>query len=240
MSNEQTSALAVIGNYAVMTAGQEIADAVSANVGGGAISPFDLDRVRVPTGGGTTFTVPSLDGDVDTKDLVGVIVHWREPRSYWRESFDATGGGTPPDCSSDDGVTGNGDPGGDCATCPLSKFGSSEKGRGQACRQSRLLFLLRENDRLPIVVVAPPSSLKGLSKFFLRLAGAGLKYHDVVVRLSLTKTKNKDGIAYAEIQAERVSSLTGPEVARVVEYAKGLAPIFAQVKVDVEDVQEAA
>lgn len=231
---------AVIGSYAVMTGCAEIASAIAANVGTGGISPFDLDRVRVPAGGGLSFQVPSLDGETEERELAGVIVAWRSPRAYWRESFDETGGGTPPDCSSDDGVVGVGDPGGDCAVCPLARFGTAARGRGQACRQMRLLFMLRERDRLPIVVVVPPSSLRKVSAYFLRLAGQGQRYHDVVTRLVLEKTKNKDGIGYSEIIPSRAAVLAPAESAAIAQYAEGLAPVFAQVRVDQNDALDDA
>lgn len=231
---------AVIGSYAVMQADETFSAAIAANIGSGGITPFDLDRVRVPAGGGTTFEIPGLDGVAEAKTLEGVIVHWRSPRGYWRESFDATGGGTPPDCSSDDGITGVGDPGGECGSCPLARFGSSEKGRGQACRQMRLLFMVREGDRLPIVVVVPPSSLKEVGRYFLRLAGNSVPYYAATTRLELRKTKNKDGIGYSEIVPSIGARLTQEETSRILDYAKGLAPVFAAVKVDQNDAADAA
>ena len=229
-----SNALTVIENYAVMKSGSALGAAVSANLGDGGISPFELDRVRVPAGGGTLWTVPTLDGEKEEKSIEGVIVHWRAPRAYWRESFDETGGGTPPDCSSDDGVTGVGDPGGSCSVCPLARYGSAAKGRGQACRQMKLLFIVREGDGLPIVVVVPPSSLRAVGSYFLRLAGQQMKYHQVVTRLTLEKTKNKDGIAYSQVAAGRVAVLSPEEAAAIEQYAKGLAPLFASVRIDEE------
>lgn len=231
---------AVIGSYAVMRADEAFSAAIAANIGAGAITPFDLDRVRVPAGGGTTFEVPGLDGVAESKVLEGVIVHWRSPRAYWRESFDATGGGTPPDCSSDDGIVGVGDPGGECGSCPMARFGSSDKGRGQACRQMRLLFMVRAGDRLPIVVVVPPSSLREVGRYFLRLAGAGVPYYATTTRLELARTKNKDGIQYAEIIASMGTRLGPGEVEKILDYAKGLAPVFSAVKVDQADAAESA
>lgn len=237
---------AVIGSYAVMQRGEKLREIMAANVGTGGVSPFDIDRIKVPSGGGTTWEVPSLTGVVETKELRGVVIAWRDARSFWRESFDATGGGTPPDCSSDDGISGQGDPGGDCAVCPLSQFESEMRngkpGRGQACKQTRLLFVVREGDMLPILVVVPPSSLAVMRKFFLRLASSAVPFYGVVTELTLSKTKNKDGIAYGEIVPKMVAQLSPEECDRMRAYAAIVAPVLAVVRVDRADMdaQEAA
>ena len=240
MSNAQTAETlpAVIGSYAVMQRAEELREIMAANVGTGGVSPFDIDRVKVPSGGGTTWEVPSLAGPVETKELRGVIIAWRDPRGYWRESFEDTGGGTPPDCSSDDGVTGLGDPGGDCAVCPLAQFNTARggAGRGQACKQTRLLFMVREGDLLPIVVVVPPSSLSPMKKFFLRLASSAVPFFGVVTELTLERTKNKDGIAYAEVTPRMVDQLSPEERARMKAYAESVAPAMAAVRVDRSEV----
>lgn len=238
---EPTSAVTVVGSYAVMQNAEQLREIMAANVGASGISAFDIDRIKVPAGGGTTFEVPSLEGPQDAKDVTGVIIAWRDARGYWRESFDATGGGTPPDCASDDGVTGIGDPGGDCATCPLAAFGSAmksngEAGRAQACKQTRLLFVVREGDLLPILVVVPPSSLGGVRKYFLRLASGAVPFYGVLTRLELAKDRNKDGIAYARIEPSMVGRLSPEESARMKAYAESVAPALAAVRVDHGDV----
>lgn len=235
MTEEKSTLPAVVAasNYALMRSESSgIAQAVQANLGSGGISPFELDNVHVPAGGTTTWEVPSLSGPQEVKDLEGIIVHWKTTRSYWSESYDDSGGGTPPECSSEDCVVGYGTPGGLCVACPLSKFGTARKGGGQACRQMQLLFLVRESDHLPIVMVVPPSSLKEVKQYFLRLSMSGIAYHDVVTRLSLKKATNKGGLVYSAILPTMAAKLGPDEIAHVREYAKGLAPIFSAARID--------
>lgn len=58
-----------------------------------------------------------------------------------------------------------------CATCPFNRYGSDidqETGqarRGKACREKRVLLFLRDGDTLPIVILAPPSSIKAVDAF---------------------------------------------------------------------------
>src|SRR4029450_12815372 len=89
-------------------------------LGGGVIELQDLDRIRMPTGGALTFEVPTPAGPESRPTITGVLVHVQQRRAYWAQAFDETGGGTPPDCTSADGITGVGEPGGACARCPLA------------------------------------------------------------------------------------------------------------------------
>jgi hypothetical protein len=227
--------LVTVNQFAALAVGNDFAEVVAANIGSGGIAPFDLDRVKVPAGGGTQWTVTSLAGEEQVSEIDGVIVSWRRVRSYWRESFAETGGGTPPDCSSDDGIIGVGEPGGECSRCPLSKWGSAGNGRAQACSETKMLFLIREGDRLPIVISVPPSSLGPVSKYFLRLLSHGAPYYGVLTRLTLDRTKNKDGIAYSQIQPSMVSTLSPEECAKIKSYALGLQPLFAAAAANVEE-----
>lgn len=215
---------------------QELQAVIRENVGGGGITEFDLDRVHVPAGGATTWTIPSLEGEEESKEITGVIVYWREPRAYWAQSFDETGGGTPPDCYSPDGVHGYGSPGGLCAKCPFAQFGSAEKGRGQACKQMRLLFVLRKGSMLPLVVVAPPTSIKPLKTYFLRLAAQGRPYWSVVTRLTLQRTKNQDGIPYAQIVPQLAGVLDEQATAWMKQYSEALRPVLESVQIVQDDI----
>ena len=225
----ETKALATVASYAVLQADQgALGEMLATNVGPGGLSVFDLDTVKTPAGGGTTFTVPSVDGEEEAKELRGVLVGFKDMRSYWRTGFDESGGGTPPDCSSQDMVHGEGDPGGECARCPYSKFGTA--GRAQACQQRRLLFLVREGDLLPIVVSVSPASLKPVRQFFLRLASHGVPYYGVLASLTLAKDKNRDGIAYSKITIAMAGRLSSEEAARMRSYSEALRPAIERVQ----------
>lgn len=193
---------------------------LSDNLADGTLSVRDLDRITVPAGGSTTWSIATLNGTEDTKALDGVIVYWRDGRAFWRKGFEETGSGTPPDCISYDGVVGEGDPGGACVRCPMSQFGSAERVFGrrgssaQACRATRLLFVLRPSDMLPVIVRVPPSSLKEVRGYFIQLTRAGLPYYAVVTRLTLERDKNASGIVYSKIKPIVLHRLS-PDQARI-------------------------
>ena len=90
---------------------QEVRDAVAANLGDSAMSASDLERIKIPAGGGTAWTVQGLDGEEMLKELSGIIVAWRDTRAYWSVPMEQSDGNMPPDCYSLDARTGIGKPG---------------------------------------------------------------------------------------------------------------------------------
>ena len=90
-----------------------------------------FDRIKVPSGGGLAFEVPSDDPDSPdmVKEVKAVILYHHPVNSYYKEKY--TGGNEAPDCGSIDGHTGVELDGGEvklCRDCPFNKFGSGENG----------------------------------------------------------------------------------------------------------------
>lgn len=225
-----------------------LSEALTANLGGGDFNlDRDLDRVKVPGSGGTTWTVPNADGGEDDMTAVsGIIVAWKNVRAYYATSFDDAPN-SPPTCSSDDAVTGHGfpfhkgadEPDGEpitlkCAACPNAQWGSSDKGNGQACGQNRLLFMLTPGDMLPIIVKLPPTSLKAASSYFLGLTRKGKPFYAVQTSITLEKTKNDANVPYSEARFHRVGDDLSPEeVTMVKTYRAAITPAVERVS-DVE------
>ena len=122
-----------------------------------------FDRVKIPSGGSTMFELPAdTDDEPETvKEFSAVILYHHPLLQYYREKY--TGGSNPPDCGSFDGVTGEGDPGGACAKCPLAQFGSGEN-NGKACKSRRRVFLLREGEIFPLILSLPTGSMREFSR----------------------------------------------------------------------------
>lgn len=208
---------------------------------GGAITEFDLTRVKVPSGGMTAWVIPSLDGEDEVATTIdGVLVYHREPRAYWSAGIDESGGNTPPDCRSSDGKIGIGDPGGDCSVCPYAQFGSADhgEGRGQACKQMKLVFLLRPESLLPVALFLPPTSIKPVRQYLLGLASEGQHYSSAVTRLSLEKDRNAEGIEYAKVKLTRLSTLGDDQLRQVREYSAGLRGALDTITITEADVYE--
>ena len=210
-------------------------EAIRENIGNDRITDRDLDRITIPLGGGINWTVPTLEGEDSTKTLDGIIVHWTAPRAYWATGMEV-GGNTPPDCSSRDGDVGYGQPGGICGICPLNEWGTAEGGGGgKACKEKRMLFLLRPTDLLPIVIQAPSTSIQPIKKYLLRLASQGRPYWSVLTNLSLEKTSNANGIAFSRIAAKSAGGVPEDQREMLDDYLRAIKPIIGyMVNTDIE------
>ncbi len=191
---------------------QAVMAAFAVNCASGSITEFDLPRIKVNSGT-ALWLIPGLEGDTTAQAIEGVVVSARDTRVYYK-SKDA--GNVPPDCSSIDGATGKGDPGGACASCPLSEWDSGENG-AQACKQVKQLFMLRGSSMLPEVVSLPPTSLKAIRQFFLKLATQGIQYYHCILRVELEKAQNAQGKVYGKAVLKFVRKLSADEIARAEE-----------------------
>lgn len=226
-------------DFKALVPGSKIATTLQENLGHGGISPFDLDRVRVPAGGGTSWEVPSLQGTESLKELSGIIIYQKEVRSYWAKTYG--GGSQPPDCASTDNITGIGSPGGACAMCPLAQFKSAiksdgSKGRGQACKQAMMILLLRRGDYLPTLLVLPPTSAKECKRYMLQLSNKDFPYYQVVTKISLKKQANPDGISYSAASFAMDQVLTDEQIHAAASVRTSLSAIFASAQVLEADV----
>lgn len=205
---------------------QDVIGALAENLGGEAVHVADLTRIKMPAGGGIAWEVPNLDGEADVqKSLRGVIVYQRTPRTYWATTFEESEGG-PPECRSDDGVTGIGTPGGDCSSCPLAQFGSG-RGNTQACTQQRQFFLLREDGgAFPVILTLPPTSLKAARGYLVSLAERGKKYRHVITEIGLEKAQSGDGIGYSRATFRFGGDLTADAKAAADAYAAAIEPLL--------------
>ena len=158
---------------------------------------FSIDRVKLPAGGGTAFEVPAEDGE-DTemvKDITGVILYNHPAYAYYASANHPAyayyasafaGGHAAPDCSSIDGATGIGTPGGDCRRCPFNKFGSGD-GQSKLCKNKRMLYILREGELFPVALSLPTGSLKTFTNYVKRQLTKGRKISQIVTKISLKK-----------------------------------------------------
>lgn len=205
------------------------------NLGAGGLSPNDLDKVKIPSGGGTAWEIPTLDGKGDiAKDLDVIIVAKRDIRAYYSTRYD--GSKNPPDCFSDDCITGVGNPGGICDTCEFAQWctATDDNGNptnGQACSQRMMLLCIGPDSTIPFVISVPPSSLKTIKPYLIRLSGARRPFWSVVTKLSLSKTEGT-GIAHSVVNPEFVRELTDEEIPAIRAYRESLLPMFNMVTAD--------
>lgn len=203
-------------------------------LGGETLAFKDLDRIKVPSGGGTTWEVPTLEGEQAMKELRGVIIQRATRRAYWPYSMEERPDDDDgrPSCASIDGEIGVGEPGGECGLCPYNEFSSDLKGGpGKACKETRQLFLLTENDLLPIAVTIPPGSLANAKAYFLRLLRNQLRPEEVVTRLMLEKAESQGKIKFGRVTFAMESRLSPDAKQRIHEFAAIMAPAMEQVAI---------
>ncbi len=131
--------------------------------------------------------------------IEGVIVDSNRVNAFWESAF--SGEGTAPNCASYDGIKPNCEAplSATCATCHKNKYGS-DGSRGKACKNMRRVHVLINGNQIPFRLTLPPTSLRSYDDFMVQLSNIGRPYPTVMVRISLEKAKNKDGIAYSVVK----------------------------------------
>jgi len=206
---------------------QAVAIAVKEAAGAGGMSMSDLEKVAIPSGGALSWTVRTMNGEEPRTELFGAIVGDTENRSFWADEYD--GSNSPPDCSSQDTITGisssEDGPGGECGTCPHSQWGSAKKGSGQACNHRRVLLLLTPDSAMPVMVSIPPSSLKTVRRDFIVAAGQGYRPSEALWGFTLTTQKSGGGIPYSQVAVRFVRPLTAEELELTKEFNAAVSSI---------------
>ena len=196
----------------------------------------EFERIKIPAGGSTIFELPSGNPDEpDTvKEFSAVILYHHPMYIFYSSKY--SGSSNPPDCLSTDGITGIGNPGGNCINCPKNKFGSGENG-SKACKNKHQIYLLRENEMFPLILSLPTSSNKEFSKYIKRLLSKGKKSDKVVTKFSLKKAVNKTGISYSQVQFSVARELTNDETRLIKNYSEQIKS-YAQSKANLQTSQD--
>ena len=181
---------------------------------------MSFQRVKIPAGGTIQFELPSDDPENPdyAKMLVGVILHNHATCAYWPEGSEYDDN-TAPLCSSVDGKQGIGDPGGACAACALNRFGTDPNGKGKACKNMRILYLLRSGEYMPIQLTLPPTSISPFREFLNQsFAIRRRATFGSVVQIGLKKMNNGTN-DYSVATFRRLYDFTGEELAQIRAYA---------------------
>lgn len=181
---------------------------------------MSFPRVKIPAGGALQFEIPSDDPDNPDyqKYLTGIILYNHDNYAYWPEGSEYDDSATPL-CSSVDGKLGIGEPGGACAACALNRFGTGPEGRGKACKNMRMLYLLRSGEYMPLQVTLPPTSLTPFREFMNQSFMIRRRAtYGSVIQIGLKKASNgKDDYSVATFR--RLYDLEGEELAQIRAYA---------------------
>ena len=176
-----------------------------------------FDVVKSPSGGSTVFSVPGLSHDEAETELSGIILDYTTPRAYWTTPEPIEG--TPPDCMSVNSIISA--DGKACAHCPYNDFGSKDgESNAKACKESVLLFLLRPNTILPLLVRVPVTSKARFLRYTTRLAGALTPINGVVTKITLERATSGGGKPFALFKFEVGSTLDRDTTMQAKAYAQ--------------------
>ena len=205
-----------------------------------------FERVKIPSGGGTTWEIPGDDPDnpETSREIVGVIVDDHPAAALWLDEDDEQ-----PAAYSLDGKTqilaegtvercqqaGLPIPAADLASCPYNQFGTmhliGKEGKGKATKNVWRLYVMREGAFLPILVSLPPTSLKGFKAFKVnRVVGKKLRLCDVVTKLTLRK-EGEGKSAYSIVQFAIVGVLSEEQRAAMTKAREGIRPMTRRVEI---------
>lgn len=195
-----------------------------------------FDVVKSPSGGSTAFMVPGLNGEEPAKDLTGIILDFTTPRAYWDTAEPVAG--TPPTCMSQNSIISM--YGKACCNCPYNDFGSREgNSNAKACKESVLLFLLRPESIIPLLVRVPVTSKPRFLKYSTRLLSTLIPINTVVTQITLQKAVSKNGQPYALFDFNAIRKLSPEEAAKAQTYARQFMEIVNADR-SVLDIPEAS
>ena len=210
-------------------------DIIRSNLKSQPLSLDLFDIVKSPSGGATVFEVPGLTGNDAAKELVGIVLDYTTPRAYWDTPDPVEG--TPPICLSQNSIIS--EDGKACALCPFNTFGSKDgESNAKACKESVLLFLLRPNNIIPLLVRIPVTSKPRFLKYSTRLLSTLTPISSVVTKITLEKATSKQGKPYALFNFEAVGTLSPEEAAQAKAFGQQFMEIVNAAQL-VPDLAEA-
>lgn len=203
--------------------------AMESGVGGSMEKMFI--RVKTPAGGGTQWTIQTPTGPENAEVIRGILVGVFPRGVLWPTEGEAKKG-TRPVLKTDDLKTayqvgdipddmidvldqykredGTWDwdelTGGKYPDSPFG-WGSGKHGVGKRAHDQRVLFILREHEVMPLMIVIQPGSLKSILDFLAMIPSQAIPAWRAVVELSLRASESKGGIEYSEIIPRLVGKL---------------------------------
>ena len=236
-NTEETSLTTVDSDYAALT--NNALDIINENLKNQPLSYQLFDTIKSPSGGITSFSVPSLSGEDMEKELTGIILDYTTPRAYWDTPDPIEG--TPPTCYSKDSIISHPD-GKPCSRCVYNDFGSKNNGGGdslaKACKESVALFLLRPDNIMPVIVRIPVSSKLIFQRYMIRLIGKMIPISGVVTKITLEKATSREGKPYALYNFEMVSQLNSDEAANAKAFGQKFTEILNADEIEIPDIPD--
>ena len=214
----------------VKTSFKELLSRFEMNLGR-SVEARDLQRIKIPAGTSNHFTVPTLadqDGEAK-KEIIGIPIFWKQARALFAGTYGEPNANPIPICTSTDGKYGVGRPGRACNDCTFADFIDGEK---PACKLMIEVYLLTPETLLPQVLVLPPTSIKRWYTYLRNIGQYGALAHGSLVKFTLEKQKNGEGIEYNEAVAEFAGWLTAEQEEALQVFRDEFAEIIVASRVE--------
>lgn len=193
-----------------------------------------LTTISMPTQGGTIFSYSTIDGDVNTKEITGIIIHVQPERAKFVGQF---GENKMPECSSLDGIIGVGIPGGECANCPDNQFGANSSPK--PCKEVKMIYMLTKDDVLPICIKCTAGSFAQWQNYKIGLMRKGLRYTDVETTITLEAAQNPNKIKYSKLVFKLTDKITDKAIISKIQKIKNeFMPLIARTTSEKHDTIE--
>ena len=181
---------------------------------------LSFQRIKIPGGGALQFEVPGDNPEEPEyeKTITGVIIYNHAANAYW-PAGDEYDENVPPLCSSYDGKTGQGIPGGACQFCEMNQYGTDQGGgKGKACKNMRTLYILRSGEAMPIQLSLPPTSLNPFSEFVnIAFATRRRPTWSAIVEIGLKRMDNGTN-KYSVATFRKVGDFTPEQIPQIKQY----------------------
>jgi hypothetical protein len=192
----------------------------------------DIEDIEVPTGGDTTFVIPSAKGDTRLDTIKGVIIAQHDKRAKYDTEYDPANESAPA-CYSTDGYIGVGDPGGQCSECPDSKW-DAEKG-GYKCGSKKVLYFVPEGRLLPLRLELKSAALgrsqdrkigNNYKTYMKQLFEEGVPYYAVVSAATARKDKSVNGRPCTRVDWTMVETIPAEYLPGVKAYSDNMKALL--------------
>ena len=182
---------------------------------------LSFKKFKIPGGGMTQFEEPGDDPENPeyVRNIEGIIVYNHASNAYWAAGSEYDDSAMPL-CSSFDGKSGFGTPGGSCEVCPMNQYGTDMGGgKGKACKNMRTLYILRSGEAMPIQLSLPPTSLRPFTDFMNSVFVTRQRpTWTAIVQIGLKRQDNGTN-QYSVATFRKVADLTQEQLIQMRQYA---------------------
>lgn len=191
----------------VSTPGFSLSDILANDLRG---MDLQLKRIKPTYLAAQSFSIPVADDDFEVMEsFTGVIAFHHELHEFHADPNNDHK--KAPECFSYDGISGCGNPGGLCSTCPRRLY--KHNYNKSICKAKRRLYIFRPGEPLPYELIIPNFSMQNFSLYMRNLIGQYQLPGRVVTRFRMKRHPNSAGVQVSKICFDMVRPLDSEEQA---------------------------